>query len=403
MEDTYTIKQLYTEINKFVKQSKLTNVCLTGEISNFNKNREHLFLTLKDEDFQLSAVCWNYSSRFKNINISDGQCVKLKGSIIISKRNNLQIVINEFIPLNNFGDIYKEYIVLKEYYQKNGYFDDTHKKKLPNLVQSIGIITALDSAALQDILYVFNNKKVYGNIYIKGCFVQGIYCETSVSDAINFLDKMNLDVIILARGGGSYEDLCGFSKKQIIETLYNAKTCCISAIGHEIDNMLSDYVADVRAPTPSIAAEIIASHQQKYLDLLKYKTCLDNLHNAIKNKINSLAYTVSNIEKSIMNPNKKINEYINIYTTCLNNLKHNIYSKINTFYELIDKYNVVDNKKTTKIIESVDTINYPILYFNNIKITSIDQLKGIKKMKLLIQFANGSLNVNITNITINEK
>ena len=359
-----------------------------------------MFLTIKDQCASLSAVCWNFTNRF-NIDVTNGKKIILKGYIDINKNSNIQIIINNFQQIDDMGDIYKEYIKLKEYFENKGYFNDNHKKKLPQYIKSIGIATALDGAALQDILYVLRNKGFVGTVHIKACSVQGTKCELSIKQGIEFLDNLNLDVIIVTRGGGSYEDLYGFSKKKVIEAIYNAKTCIISAVGHEVDSMLSDFVADIRAPTPSIAAEIIISNQQSNSKINKYRDYLKELHREIKSRIYTIYDQLEKVKGKLVDPHKKVEDRMMIYKDYLGKLKWAIFEKVKLYRNLFNKFDLLENKVELIGKKGDNCIK---LYNGTINILSIKQLFKLKEKygdkKLKLKLIDGIAEINLSNINI---
>jgi len=413
MNDVYTVEQINQGFKDMIKNNTiLNNINITGEISNFKISGNNLYFTIKDNISSLNAVCWNFTNRF-DINITNGEKIILEGYINISKNNTIQIIVNGFQQINDIGDIYKEYIKLKEHFEKIGYFDNNHKKILPKYIKNIGIATALDGAALQDILYVLK-KGFKGNVCIKGCIVQGNNCELSVKGAIEFLDNRNLDVIIVTRGGGSYEDLYGFSKKKVIKAIYKAKTCIISAVGHEVDSMLSDFVADIRAPTPSIAAEIIVSNQKSNYGINIYKNYINELYFKIKSIISIMGDKLKVLENRIHNNNPKIiiQNKLSIYINYLEKIKFYMSNKLKVYHNLFNKYEILKNNMENNLKSNnksdIMKKGYMQLYNGTINISSIEQLCKLQKKysngnkKLKLKFIDGTAEICIQNININD-
>ena len=290
-----TVSDLTELIKDALKINFDKTLCIVGEISNYKVSKNNLFFTLKDEDATLSVVMWNYNIKKDKPDLDEGKKVKVYGRLTVFNKFGSYNLTAFKVELLGVGDLYQEYMTLKEKYKELGYFDETKKKQLPQNITKIGIITALDGAALQDFLYVLKKNNYCGEILIKGCIVQGKDCPKSVGTCLKELDKMGLDVIIVARGGGSFEDLFGFSNKEVVDALHEMTTCTISAIGHEIDFMLSDYVADIRAPTPSIAGEIISSKKEGQYDINEVNIIMQQLSNIITSKLTILTYEVNNI------------------------------------------------------------------------------------------------------------
>ena len=193
------------------------------------------------------------------------------------------------------GNLHSAYEKLKKQYQSKGYFNDEIKKKLPSNLKNIGIITSPEGAAIQDILFVLNKNKFQGKVFIKRCMVQGNSCAKSIVESIEYLNnfkfqegksKKKLDLIMVTRGGGSFEDLMGYSDSKVIESIYESDIFVMSAVGHEIDFMLSDFIADLRAPTPSIGAEIISKKNKEKLEV--FEDLENYINNNLKDKISNI-------------------------------------------------------------------------------------------------------------------
>jgi len=270
---------------------------IKGELHNYSKRNSNIFAAIKDKQSSIDIVSWNCLENFEN-----GDEVEIVGKINFYKKTskiNLQVFT---IKKLGQGDHHKLYEKLKQDFQSLGYFD--RKKKMPKNINKIGIVTSQDGAALQDVLYVLKNGGFDGNIIIKDCLVQGVNAPESIKVAIESFNvngdtnKVNgetnkVDLLLITRGGGSLEDLMAFSSDQVIKAIYDSNVFTISAVGHEVDSMLSDFVADLRAPTPSVGAQIILNEFNKkfeiYLDanfiLSKIQFELKSRLETIKRKI----------------------------------------------------------------------------------------------------------------------
>jgi exodeoxyribonuclease VII large subunit len=250
------------------------------------------------------------------------------------------------------GDLFKKYLDFKNDFDQKGYFDKDRKKSLPIAINNIGIITSADGAALRDILYVLKENQFRGKIFIKDCMVQGASAGKSIGDSIKLFNekyKKKIDILLITRGGGSFEDLFQFSSTEVVNAIYESKIYTSSAVGHETDTMLSDYVADYRAPTPSIGAQYISTLYSQRYDIL-------NKGEVIKNKIRI------NLIKRLDKLNTKLN-YIkkyNIFEPILDDIKHNKNKIKNCIkYRLYDLKNKVKNiKDTINFFEQKDKILY---------------------------------------------
>ena len=332
----YSVRELNNEIKNVLKINYNGKIKIEGEISNYKISNRNLFFTLKDEMSKLDIIFWGYMDNFindENVNeLENGKQVIVTGRLTCwEKQGSYQITANK-VEIQGIGDLHTEFLKIKEKYNKAGYFDIEIKKQLKEHIKKIGVITALGGAALKDFLYVLEKNNFDGEIFIKGCTVQGNDCPKTVANSIAELDKIGLDVIVITRGGGSYEDLFGFSHPQIIKAIYKANTCIISAVGHEVDTMLSDYVADIRAPTPSVAGEVIALHQ-------KDKTNIDAILK-IKDKLNMDIFTsLHQYQTLIQDMDNLIEDPINI---------------IDNYYEQFDKYLFgLQNELTSILNESL--------------------------------------------------
>jgi len=402
MENIISVSELNNEIKENVNRFK-KNIKVKGELTNVKISRCHLYMSLKDEESKINVACWNYTTKYKNIKLKDGDSVIIDGNLsYYPKFGNLTIVVNKIEHVGEGkGEIYKKYMKLKNLYDKKGYFAETNKKALPNDIRNIGIITAKQGAALADLMYVLEKNNYHGNIYICDSLVQGNDCPKSIAKNIEKMDNLKLDALIITRGGGSYEDLFGFSSKSVIEAIYKCKTCVISAIGHEVDNMLSDYVADIRAPTPSIAGEVIMSHQEKSNDLEIKKNIFNQIYIDLLKKFRQIDSKLEKLEKQYQEPDEIINNYRiklnNMHSTnekvmerCLNNLNNKL-RDIEFNYNKRNPYEIMKD-------------GYALIYINNNKISNISDIEDINKdkkiKKLNIKMFNGDAFINVKNIKI---
>lgn len=385
MEKIYTVSELTDQI-KITFKNNFQEINITGEISNFKLARTNAFFMLRDDTAGLNCVIWEFAN---NPEILNGSQIKASGYLTLYNKNgtyNLNIKNYELVGL---GNIFQDYIKLKNYFTDLGYFAETRKKALPDIINKIGILTAADGAALQDIFYILKKNQYKGLIYIQNCLVQGRGCPSSLITGLEILDKLNLDLIILTRGGGSFEDLFGFSDKLLIEAIFKTKTLTISAVGHEVDFSLSDFVSDIRAPTPSVAAELIS---RKSAEILNIQNLINNFQNKINKLINQMEYNISLINHKIIKP-EIIFEKINHELEYLNNKLNNQISNHIRKFEL--KISNLENQINIKILNSIitDSESNPI--------NSISQLEPSKKLKLI--FPDGHALVLVKKIYDSEK
>lgn len=258
MAGVYTVKQVNSYIKNMFKQDFLLNsVSVKGEISNCKYHTSgHIYFTLKDADAALSVIMFASQAARLSFKLKDGMSVVVSGRVdVFDAAGKYQLYANT-VQQEGIGELYQKYEQLKQYYEDMGYFAKEYKRPLPAFTRKLGVVTSKTGAAVQDIMNISRRRNPYIQIVLYPAYVQGEHAKQSVVNGIAKLDKMGLDCIIVGRGGGSIEDLWAFNEPEIVEAVFNASTPIISAVGHETDFTLTDFVADMRAPTPSAAAEL---------------------------------------------------------------------------------------------------------------------------------------------------
>ena len=253
MQAIYTVTQINNH-SKSIIESNFNNIWIKGEISTVNNYKSgHVYLILKDHLSELSCVIFNYN---KN-DLSVGTLVTINGKLsIYTAKGKYQFIIKN-IYLSGGGELWNKYLTLKKKLLKEGLFNNNIKLKLPKYPSTIGLITSIDGAVVNDVINILQRRYPPINIIISDTVVQGENCPMSVIKSLRKFEKYNkVDFIIIARGGGSLEDLMSFNNEKLIREIFNINIPVISAIGHETDFTLCDFVSDVRASTPSEAAEI---------------------------------------------------------------------------------------------------------------------------------------------------
>ena len=399
--NTFTVSEISNKIEDAITNSFNKPIKVQGEISNLKLFNGNVYMTIKDAFSSIKVVIWAYNKKKNTPQLEDGLQVIITGSIkIYTKTSTYQI--NAFdVTLFGIGNSRSKYNKLKKKFEKKGYFDNSNKKTLPSDIKNIGIVTSTDGAALKDVLFVLDKNGYTGNVFIKGCNSQGVDCPKTVIKGIDFFSKFKnennpIDVIIITRGGGSFEDLFGFSDELLIEKIYKCKICIISAVGHEIDNMLSDYVADIRAPTPSVAGEIITSHQRKIIDELNI---LDNfIKYKLYSKINDSIYKLKNKMSDINSFLKKPEELIKIKEKELNELELYFNNYIKNKY-LYNESKIKQIKQLLQILDPQLILDkgYSLIMDNNRNIIkNIKDLKG--KKEIIVLMKDGEYVINISKI-----
>ncbi len=293
----WTVSQLSNYIKEvFDTDPNLKQVMVKGEISNFHHHSSgHMYFTLKDKNSQLSAVMFKGHNQSLEFNPDEGMSVIVTGRVsLYTVRGEYQIYINQMQP-DGIGSLYKAYEQLKDRLDKEGLFKEEFKRDISNFPAKVGVITSATGAAIRDIISVIKRRSSNVSLLIAPATVQGDAAEATLINALELLNQSDVDVIIIGRGGGSIEDLWGFNKERVARAIFNSSIPVISAVGHETDFTIADFVADLRAPTPSAAAELVVSNQA---DLKRYlKVLYDNLINQLDNKLSSSRETLDNLGK----------------------------------------------------------------------------------------------------------
>lgn len=338
VSNALSVGELNELIKKVLTNALNTKIYVKGEISNIKKYGKGFYFSLKDENSLVSAVCWDKNSD----EYHNGEKVVVSGKISCYTKNGIYQLTVYTIDKTGVGELYVKYDQLKKTLEEKSYF--SKKREMPSKIKRIGILTSLEGAALQDILYVLRTNNYVGDIYIKNCIVQGSGCPPSVKTGIIYFNQLNInipfDALIIARGGGSLEDLMGYSTEEVVETIYKSDIFTISAIGHEIDTMLSDYAADFRAPTPSIAGETIIKIQKKEYDLLHgIQEKIQQIKDTINNKIISYTEKLENLEKihNSFSPKNIIENEISKLEKITVSIRDKILSNLHNMLTEIDK------------------------------------------------------------------
>ncbi len=285
-----------SQINEYIKtilsaDENLTGLFIRGELSNFTHHLKsgHFYFTLKDEKTSIKAVMFRGSARYVKFRPENGMKVVAFGSIRVFERDGVYQLYCEDLQPDGIGALYMAFEQLKRKLEAKGYFDPAKKRSLPAMPQKIALITALTGAALQDMLNIISRRFPAVEIKIIPVLVQGEQAPASIAAAFQWLNSQKknfIDLVILARGGGSMEDLAAFNTECVADAIFKSHFPVISAVGHETDFTIADFVADLRAPTPSAAAELAVPDRKFLIDALdKHQTLLYNYTLAAKRKL----------------------------------------------------------------------------------------------------------------------
>ena len=317
-EKTFTV----SEINSYLKKKmnfdpKLKNIYIKGEISNYNSYpNSHSYFTLKDETSQIPAVMFKSSKdRFLKFTPENGMKVIVKGSIEVYHKEGKYQLNARRITEDGLGDLHVAFEQLKKELKRMGLFEESHKKKIPKYPNRIGVVTAQTGAAIRDIITTIKRRYPICEILVFSTLVQGNQAAPQIARQIKHAQKFNLDTLIVGRGGGSIEDLWPFNEREVAQAIYDCEIPVISAVGHEIDFTIADFVADKRAATPTAAAEIAVPNINEVKD---------------------------NVKQLNRRANKSINDKITMNRTILDNIsKKNILKNPESIYEI--KMMILDN------------------------------------------------------------
>lgn len=267
-QNAYTVSKVNQYIkNMFQSDYALNRIFVKGEASNVKYHTSgHIYFTLKDEKSQMACVMFAGQRAGLGFRLESGQNIVVYGNISVYERDGkYQLYANE-ITLDGLGNLYERYEQLKKDLDSEGLFSNEHKKPLPYYAKRVGIVTASTGAAIQDIVNIATRRNPYVELILYPAKVQGEGAAKTIVNGIRTLDAMNLDVLIVGRGGGSIEDLWAFNEEIVARAIFACNTPVISAVGHETDTTIADYVADLRAPTPSAGAELAVRRIDEILE-----------------------------------------------------------------------------------------------------------------------------------------
>ena len=371
-----------SEVNRAVKQflegtQTFKNIFIQGELSNITYQKSgHLYFTLKDDKASVKCAVFKYLTKGVPTDLKEGEKVKIMGSASLYEvAGNYQIIAESVEKMNGLGSLFEKLEQLKKYYFEKGYFNTENKKLLPILPMNVGVVTAATGAAIRDIINTTHKRNNNINIYLYPAKVQGEGSSLEIANGIEFFNKMknenelDIDILIVGRGGGSIEDLWAFNEEPVIEAIFKSKIPVVSAVGHEIDNLLSDLVADKRAATPTQAAEIIIPEKDKLKRELSQKESI--LNRFLLNKVSMMKQELEQ---------RKNNYYIKNFNTLLNDKK----------IKLMDL-----EEKLTKELKRIVEKNREQLNFRKSSFNRIDLMKDIQKEKENLKEKKAEINKKI--------
>ena len=380
-----------SDLNKYIKNKiaddeYLNNVLIKGEISNFkNHYTGHMYFTLKDKDSLIKCICFKSYAQKLTFMPKDGMKVMVLGTVSVFERDGIYQIYVKAMEEDGLGDLYTKYQELKEKLERQGLFSEEHKMKIPIMPKVIGVLTSKTGSVIKDIINVSTRRNP--NVYIRllPVPVQGEGAAEKIAEGIEYMNKNKLaDVLILARGGGSLEDLWPFNEEIVANSIYNSEIPIISAVGHETDFTIADFVADLRAPTPSAAAELAVS--DIYEVQRKIDTYQDRLRNSLIKKVELMKMRYEKVMASVVfkEPLRKVNDNYQKIDTIIKNLDTLIKSKQEKektkYIELVSKLDALSPLKTLYR-------GYSITEKNGKVVKSVKELE--KGDKVLVKLSDG--------------
>ena len=370
-----------TDLNKYIKNKidgdeMLNNVLVKGEISNFkNHYTGHMYFTLKDENSLIKCVMFKSYTTHLSFMPKDGMKVMVLGSVAVVERDGVYQIYAKAMKEDGLGRLYTAYEELTKKLEQEGLFAESHKKKIPFMPKTIGVLTSNTGAVIRDIINVSTRRNPGVHIRLYPVPVQGPGAAEKIAEGIKFMNENKLaDVLIIGRGGGSLEDLWPFNEEIVARAIYDSELPIISAVGHETDFTIADFVADLRAPTPSAAAELAVANIEDVRETLKLYN--NRYKVALKKKIElmRLSYEKCMARPAYKNPTQKINEQYMVIDMKVKALQNSMMLKLkeaktsfvketakldslSPLKTLTRGYSSVTKQESGKVIKSVDDLN----------------------------------------------
>lgn len=348
MNSPISVSTLNLQI-KSLLETTFIQVYVEGEISNLTyHNSGHIYFSIKDENSTLSCVMFKGNTKYLKFQLENGLKIVITGSLTVyAPRGNYQLLCNKIEP-SGIGSLSLAFEQLKTKLEAKGYFERSRKKTLPRYPKKIAIVTSPTGAAIEDMKKVATHRWSLLEFILIPTLVQGEGASLDIANSIKYADKLNCDIMIVGRGGGSIEDLWAFNEEIVANAIYEAKTPIISAVGHEVDYLISDFVADIRAATPSNAIEIALP------DINEHRIYLDSLENEITNRFKNILF---NKEQELKNMKKlfeqnSIETKFNFIQTQINFIKSSL--KINLNQKFLSYQNQIDLLKSNYLSNHPD-------------------------------------------------
>lgn len=372
MDSIYTVAQLNEEARYFLEEA-FQQVWVTGEISNLSRpSSGHMYFSLKDSDAQIDCALFRMTRRSIDMDIENGQQVLALAQVTLYEaRGRYQLVIKHMEPAGA-GALQIAFNKLKEKLQAEGLFDESHKQAIPELPKCIGVVTSPSAAAVRDIIRVLQRRFASIPVIIYPTQVQGEQAAVQIVDAIEVANRREeCDVLIVARGGGSLEDLWSFNEEIVARAIFNSDIPIVSGVGHEVDFTIADFVADVRAATPSAAAELLSPDKSSWMQTLQHHA--QHLQRTMRTILNTYHEHIKHLQQRLRHPGHRLQEYAqrldqleqHLKLTIKNVLRHKqselanvsrTLDAISPLQTLQRGYALVLNAETGELIRSVNDV-----------------------------------------------
>lgn len=310
MASVYTVSQVTAYIrNMFTQDFALNRISIRGEVSNCKYHTSgHIYFTLKDGGAQIAAVMFAGQRKGLDFELREGQEVTVSGTVDVYERDGRYQLYAKEITREGKGDLFRQFEKLRNELEEMGMFDSCYKQPIPKYARKVGIVTAGTGAAIRDIMNISARRNPYVQLILYPALVQGEQAKYSIAKGIETLDRMELDVLIVGRGGGSIEDLWAFNEEMVARAIFNCTTPVISAVGHETDVTIADYVADLRAPTPSAAAELAVFDYSQFVEQVNlYRQVLER---SMERRMEKLHFRLDQcgMRLKLLSPQRQLND-----------------------------------------------------------------------------------------------
>ena len=384
-DSVYTVSQINTYIkNMFTQDYLLHAVSVKGEVSNCKYHSSgHIYFTLKDRSGVMSCVMFAGNRRGLSFSLTEGMQVICDGKVDVYERDGRYQLYCNRIRRDGLGELYERFLKLKEELEERGLFAEEYKKPLPSSPRVIGVVTAPTGAAVRDIISVAKGRDPYVQILLFPAIVQGQSAVPSIVRGIKLLDKAGVDVIIVGRGGGSLEDLWAFNEEEVAQAIFDCDTPVISAVGHETDTTIADFVADVRAETPTAAAVLATIDRIAYDNYLEgSKKTLDRaIGYAIEREKNRIRARADKL--NLLSPQSRINTY-----------RHRSALATDRLQNAMDKALAENKKRMSVAAERLNGVS-PLLKLSQgysytedsegRRVSSVDRVKSGERIKVYVR------------------